>query len=118
MMEYEVVGEILKAGVQKEDDADPPVALWDSWFYRSWKADRVMIYLIVENWQHLLRIFLKFSLRWWKRRKLRSWIAFGEIYQSSSHITHKKYIKGRSISRINQEEGLTPSKYIGGRSMG
>ena len=28
MMEDEVVGAILKAGVQKEDDAAPPVALW------------------------------------------------------------------------------------------
>ena len=29
MMEDEVVGAILKADVQKEDDEDPPVALWD-----------------------------------------------------------------------------------------
>ena len=29
MMEDEVVGAILKADVQKEDNADPPVALWD-----------------------------------------------------------------------------------------
>ena len=28
MMEDEVVGAILKAGVQKEDDVAPPVALW------------------------------------------------------------------------------------------
>ena len=44
MMEDEVVGEILNADVQKEDDAAHPVALWDSWFYISWKADRVIIY--------------------------------------------------------------------------
>ena len=31
MTEDEVVGEILKANVQKEDDATPPIALWDSW---------------------------------------------------------------------------------------
>ena len=36
-----MVGEVLKADVQKEDDAAHPVALWDSWFYISWKADRV-----------------------------------------------------------------------------
>ena len=44
MIEDEAVGEILKAGFQKEDDAAPPVALWDSWFYRSWKADRDMMH--------------------------------------------------------------------------
>ena len=44
MMEDEVVGEVLKADVQKEDDAAHPVALWDSWFYISWKADMDMIH--------------------------------------------------------------------------
>ena len=43
MMENEVVGAILKADVQKEDDADPTVALWYSWIYISWKADRYMV---------------------------------------------------------------------------
>ena len=61
MMEDEVVGEMLKPYVQKEDDAVPPVALWDSWFYKSWKVDRDMIHLLVENWQYLLGIFRKFS---------------------------------------------------------
>ena len=32
MMEDEVVGSILRANVQKEYDADPPVSLWDSCF--------------------------------------------------------------------------------------
>ena len=35
IMEDEVAGAILKADGQKEDDASPPVSLWDSWFYRS-----------------------------------------------------------------------------------
>ena len=64
MMEDKVVGAILKADAHKEDDAAPPVALWDSWFYRNWKADRAMIHPLAENWQHLLGIFWKFSLRW------------------------------------------------------
>ena len=42
-----MVGAILKSDVQKEDDASPPVSLWDSWFYRSWKADRGMIHPLV-----------------------------------------------------------------------
>ena len=33
MMEDAVVGAIVKANVQKEDDAAPPVYLWCSWFY-------------------------------------------------------------------------------------
>ena len=57
MMEDDVVREILKADVQKEGDAAPPVALWNSWFYRSWKPDRDMMHLIAENWQHILGIF-------------------------------------------------------------
>ena len=72
MMVDEVVGAILKSVGQKEDDAAPPVALWDSWFYRSWKSDRAMVHPLVENWQHLLGIFRKFSLWWWKRRQLKS----------------------------------------------
>ena len=44
MMEDEVVGEILKVDVQKEDDAAPPFVLWYSWFYRSWKVDKDMIH--------------------------------------------------------------------------
>ena len=105
-MKYDVVGAILKADVQKEDDEDPPVSLWESWLYRSWEADRDMIHLIAENWQQLLGIFRKFSLRWWKRRQLRSRIEFGKRYQSSSHITHKILIKGRSVSHINQDGGV------------
>ena len=70
--------EILKSGVQKEDDEAPLVALWDSWFHRSCKSDSAMMHLIEENWQHILGIFRKFSLRWWERRQLRSWIAFGK----------------------------------------
>ena len=64
MMEYEVVGEILKDDVQKEDDGDHPFDLWDSWFYRSWKSDRAMMHPLAENWQNLLVIFWKFSLLW------------------------------------------------------
>ena len=63
MMKYDVVGEILKADVQKEDDAAPPVSLWGSCFYRSCKEDRAMIHLLAEYWQHLLGFFCKFSLR-------------------------------------------------------
>ena len=80
MMEDEVVGAILNANVQKEDDAYPPVALLYSWFYISWKVDRSMIHPLAENWQHLLGIFRKFSLRWWKGRQIRSWIVFGKRY--------------------------------------
>ena len=43
MMEDDVAGEILKAGGQTEENAAPPVAFWDSWLYRSWKADRAMV---------------------------------------------------------------------------
>ena len=50
MMEDEVDGSIIKADGQKEDDAAPPVALWDSWFYRSWKSDRAKLHLLAENW--------------------------------------------------------------------
>ena len=106
MMEDEVVGSILKIDVHKEDDVDPPVALWDSWFYRSWKNDRAMIQPLAENRQQLLGIFWKFSLRWRKRRQIRSWTAFGKRYKISSYITHKKWIKGRSISHINQDGGV------------
>ena len=44
MMEYEVAGVILKPDGHKEGDADPPVALWGLWFYRSFKVDRVMVH--------------------------------------------------------------------------
>ena len=36
-MEDEVVGEILKSDVKKEDDTAPPVALWDSWFHMPYR---------------------------------------------------------------------------------
>ena len=62
-----------------------------------------MIHLLAENWQHLLGIFRKFSLRWWKRCQLRSWIAFGKRYQIFSHITQKTCIKGRHVSHTNQD---------------
>ena len=110
VMEDEVVGAILKADVQKENHAAPPVALWDSWFYKSCKADRAMINPLAENWQHLLGNFRKFSLRWWKRRQLRSWIDFGKRYQSSYHITHNTWIKGRSVSHINKYGGVETQK--------
>ena len=69
MMEEDVVGAILKAYGQKEDIADP---LWDSGFYKSSKPYRDMMHPLKENWRQLLGIFWKFSLRWWKRRHLRS----------------------------------------------
>ena len=75
-----MVGAILKANVQKEKVAAPTFALWDSWFYRSWKEDKAMIQPLAENWQQLLEISQKFSLRWWKHRQLRSCIAFGKRY--------------------------------------
>ena len=50
MMEDEVAGEILKANGKKEDDTPPPVALWDSWFYRNCKSDRAKLHLLAENW--------------------------------------------------------------------
>ena len=105
-----MVGIFLKADVQKEDDAAPPITLWDSWFYISRKPDRVMMHLLSENWQYLLEIYRKFSLRWWKLRQLRSWIAFRKRYQSSSHITNKTWIKGRSISHTNQYGGVDTQK--------
>ena len=110
MMEDDVVGAILKANFQKEYDVAPPVAMWDSWFYRRWKENRSMMHPLAENWQHLLGIFRKFGLRWWKHRQLRSWISFGKIYQSSSHITHKTWIKVQSISDINQYGGVNTQK--------
>ena len=62
-----------------------------------------MVYPLSENWQHLLGIFRKFSLRWWKRYQLRSWINYGKRYQSS---THRTWIKGRSVSHINKGGGV------------
>ena len=44
-----MVGASLKADAQKEYYADLPVALWDSWFYRSWKLDRALMHLLAEN---------------------------------------------------------------------
>ena len=102
MMEDDTTGEILKADVQKENDAAPPVALWDSWFYRSWKAYRAIVHPLAENWRHLLGIFWKFSLRWWKRRQIRSWISFSKRYHISPHITHMTCIKGQSVSHIKK----------------
>ena len=102
MMEDEVSGAILKADVKKEDDAATPDALWDSWTYISWKSDRAMVHQLAENCQHLLGIFWKFSLQWWKHHQLRSYIDFGKRYQISTHITHRSWIKGQSISHINK----------------
>ena len=50
MIEDDVDGAILKSDGQKEYDASPPVALWDSWFYRSCKSDRSMMHFLAENW--------------------------------------------------------------------
>ena len=47
MMEDEVVRENLRADVCKEDRVAPPVDLWDSGLYRSWKAFRAIMHLIV-----------------------------------------------------------------------
>ena len=102
MMEDEVSGAILKADGKKEDDAATPDALWDSWTYISWKSDRAMVHQLAENCQHLLGIFWKFSLRWWKHRQIRAWIAFGKRCHISPHSTHKTWIKGWSVSHINQ----------------
>ena len=110
IMEDVVFVAILKANIQKEDYTDPNVALWDSRFYRIWKTDRAMMHPLAGNWQHLLGIFRNFSLGWWKRRQLRSWIAFGKRYQSSSNITHKTWIKGRSISHIDKDGGVDTQK--------
>ena len=49
-MEDEVVEEVLNSNGQNEDDTAPPVALWDSWFYRSCKSDRDKLHLLAENW--------------------------------------------------------------------
>ena len=46
---------------QKEDDAAHLVALWDSWFYRSWKSDMAMVHLLEDNYKYLLCNFRKFS---------------------------------------------------------
>ena len=78
-----------------------------------------MIHQLAENWQHLLGIFLKFILWWWKCRQLRSCINFGKRYQSSSHITNKTWIKGRSVSNINKHGGVDTQQvyqwYVNGR---
>ena len=64
IMEDEVAGKILKAHVQKEDDVALLVAMWDSWFYRTWKSDRDMVRPLAKKWQHILVIFWRFRL-WW-----------------------------------------------------
>ena len=46
MIEDDVDGAILKSDGQKEYDAAPPVALWDSWFYISCKSDRDMMHIL------------------------------------------------------------------------
>ena len=46
-----MAGSILKYDGQKEYDAAPLVALWDSWFYKSWTGDRTMMHTLSENWQ-------------------------------------------------------------------
>ena len=51
MMEDDVAGSILKSGGQKEYDEDPPLALWYSWFYSSWKSNRSMVHSLAVNWQ-------------------------------------------------------------------
>ena len=65
-MEDEVDGAILKTDYQNEDYAAPLVDLRNSWLYKSWKIDRAMMHPLAENWKHLLGIFCKFSLQWWK----------------------------------------------------
>ena len=109
-MEDDAAGAILKADGQKEDDAAPPVALWDSWFYRRCKSDKAMVNTLAENWQYLLSIFPKFSLRWQKRRQLRSWIAFKKRYQISSHINERSRIKEKPVSYINKGRGVNTQK--------
>ena len=89
MMEDDLAEAILKSDGQKEDDADPPFSLWDSCFYRSWKADRPTVHPLANNWQHLLCIVMKFSLKWRKHHQLRSCIAFEKRYQRSSHFNQR-----------------------------
>ena len=62
MIEDEVSGETLRPDVQEGDDASLQLAHWDSWLFRSWKSYWDIMYLLEENWQHLLGIFQKFSL--------------------------------------------------------
>ena len=77
-----------------------------------------MIQLLEENWQHLLGIFRKFSLKWWKRRQLRSWIAFGKCIRAPLiSLTRNGSRTDLSVTSINTEE-LTPIKYISGMEMG
>ena len=65
-----------------------------------------MVHPLSENWQRLLGIFQKFSLRWWICHQIRSWIAFAKRYHTSYHITHRTWIQGWSVSYINKDEGV------------
>ena len=78
MMEDEVAEAILKTYGQKEGNADPPVTLWDSWFYVSCKSDRARMHPLAENWQHLLGIFCKISLQWLKNVSSGHWSSLGK----------------------------------------
>ena len=109
-MKDDVAGSIVKADGQKEDGAAPTVALWDSWFYRGGKADKGMVHPLSENWKYLLCIFRKFSLRWWKRRQLSSWINFYRRYQISSHINHRSWIMCKYFININPGGGVSTQK--------
>ena len=91
---------------QKEDDAAPPVALWDSCFYKSWKVYKAMVHPLAGNQKYLLVIFQKFSSWWWKCSQLRSWISFGKRYHGSSYLNHRSWIKGKSVSIINKGGGV------------
>ena len=73
-IKYDVSGYIVKYDGQREDDEAPNVALWYSCFYRVWKSDKGVVNPLAENWQSLLCVFWKFSLRWWKLCQLSSWI--------------------------------------------
>ena len=69
-----------------------------------------MVYPLADNWQSLLCIFWKFSLRWRKLRQLRSCIAFEKRYHRSSHINHMSCIKGKSVINTNQGEVVNTQK--------
>ena len=109
-MEDDAAGAILKADGQKEDDEAPPVSLLDSWFYRSCKLDMATVPPLADNWKLMLCIFRKFSLRWWKHNKLRSCIALDKMYQISSHLNHRSWIKGKYVININQGGGVNTQK--------
>ena len=77
------------------------------------------MHLLAENWQQLLGIFWKFSLRCHKHLQIRSCIVFEKRYQSSYHINQETWIKGRSVSQINQYGGVDTQQiyqwYVNGR---